>query len=443
MKSTLYPLSNLFLIGMVILLVLLSIYPNLFFSILYIGFVVFLSIKFPVIGLSGWIMGYPFFNIFTSATGILGYIILSPLILFTYLSIVLKKANLRVPLFIAIFIILFIFNAIIALLFTSQPEQSLISFLMVLFALFILVVVINVVGHNKENLNILNNAYVYAVFAIIISTLITGNFFGVGRLNIGESIRRIANVASPAFIVLFTELILRITNKKSAFNNNLRPFWFSSIIFVLLLITLFSTVSRGALLAVIITSFSIFLFIIIFYKSVVLHFTLLPYILLALTASVLAFNFVQDNVAGNYLSRLSVGNLGENLRWEIWLSGINQMKEYEYIIGAGPNVFRRLAILGGYDYYAHSVFIDTFVTFGLLGLILLSLLLLSIFIKAIKNKNIYSFGFIVLAFWLYITHGNLTGSLDFWTLLGLSYASFYNSDNGYLKEYKHNYRNGY
>ena len=136
-----------------------------------------------------------------------------------------------------------------------------------------------------------------------------------------------------------------------------------------------------------------------------------------------AIGFVGENIAGRYLERARLSSFAGNVRWDIWTSAISQMKPYEYLIGAGPNVFRDLALRGGYNFYAHSVFVDTFVTLGLLGIVTLIAFILSCLFSAMSRRNSYAFSVTILSVFLYITHGSITGSLDFWTLLGLAYSS--------------------
>lgn len=405
------------------LLVIVTIYPSRMYVILYIGVALIFTFKQPVMGLVGWIMGYPYFNIFTDATGILGYFILSPLVVLAFLSHILKKNQIQIPVKIIVFGMIMTVTAATSLLFSGSRNSSIISFGMLLMAVFILIVIINIVKANPENFFVLNEAYIFAVIAIFLSTLMTDGLFGVGRLSLGESIRRVANVTSPAIIILYIELLLRLSKNEKTILNRKRPLWMIIVLFLISIIVLLSTVSRGALMAVVITGFFVFIFNTFLNKAKGNPIGRIPLYALGTALILWAIRFVEQNIAGAYLSRARVSNFGGNLRWDIWKGAIEQMAPYEYIIGAGPNVFRELALLSGFDFYAHSVFIDTFVTLGILGLLALSLFIVSIFLKSIKNKNMYSFGMIVLLLWLYSTHGNLTGSLDFWTLLGMVYVS--------------------
>jgi hypothetical protein len=335
----------------------------------------------------------------------------------------LKIVVISIPVKVMIFILLLITNAALSLLFTSSPETSIISFGMLLMAVFIIIVLINVIKSNPKNLGIINQAYVAAVIAIFISTLLTDNLFGAGRLSIGESIRRVANVTSPALIILFIDIIMRVSKNKNTLLNTRMPILLTILLFFVSVVILVSTVSRGAIMAVVISGFLVLFFNTVLNKNKGNPLSRISIYMVGFSLVVWAIGFVENNIAGKYLSRMHISNFGGNLRWHIWQGAIEQMDSYEYFIGAGPNVFRELAILSGYDYYAHSVFVDTFVTLGIIGLLLLSTFIISILLKTIKNRNIYSFGMIVLVTWLYATHGNLTGSLDFWTLLGITFAS--------------------
>ena len=411
------------LICLMIMLVLVTMYPARVVVFIFIGLAAIFTIKYPVMGLVGWIMGYPYFNIFTQATGIVGYLALSPLVFISFIMLAFKKKKISMNIKFIFYCCIMITNGLFSLLLARNPVQNYLSLGMLLMGFFIIITIFNIVKENQTSFYILNQAYILAVVSIFISNLLTGNLFGVGRLSIGNSIRRVANIASPSVIILFLELLIRTSKKSKSIINYKLPFWAIVFLFTLSSLVLLSTVSRGAYIAVALTSILMFIFNSIYTKDRTNPVKKVPMYIIGFSLIMWSLKFVENNIAGRYLARARISNFSGNLRWRIWEAAISQMKSHEYIIGAGPNIFRKLAILGGYDYYAHSVFVDTFVTLGTIGILSLLMIIINVFSLAIRRKNPYTFSMIILLVFLYVTHGNLTGSLDFWTLLGMAYAS--------------------
>src|SRR5699024_2093941 len=130
------------------------------------------------------VMGYPYFNVFTDATGILGYFILSPLVILTFIILFIKQRKVDANIKFIMFSFTMIINGLYSLLLTRSGEKNFISLAMLMMGLFIVFTIINAVRDDKENLFILNQAFVFAVVAVFFSNLLTGNLFEVGRLSI-------------------------------------------------------------------------------------------------------------------------------------------------------------------------------------------------------------------------------------------------------------------
>lgn len=112
---------------------------------------------------------------------------------------------------------------------------------------------------------------------------------------------------------------------------------------------------------------------------------------------------------------------GSSIRTEIWLSGIRQMEGIQLLIGYGLGSFRDLAIVGGYDFYAHSFLIDTLASAGAFGIIVIFSLTAYLLLLSIREKNSTAILIILFCNLLFLTHGSLY-SFFFWLLYALSYS---------------------
>lgn len=406
-----------------VLLVIVAVSLSKVFAAVFILTALVFSFKHPAMGLVGWIMGYPYFSVLTDSTGVLGYFVLSPLVGSALFSLIARKISIHVSAQMALSGLALAGVASLSLVLSRNPQTGLVALGMLIVALFIVVVVVAVVKQYPESLPIMNEAYVLAVVSVFLSTLLTDSLFGVGRLSLGDSIRRIANVTSPALIFLYLELILRPMKREIELFSRRRPTLVVLILLGLSVVVLLSTVSRGALMAVVATALLTLVYVALFIRPRLNPVKALVTYAAGSSIVIWAIGFVRANMSGNYLARIRVSSFGDNVRWDIWRKTIEQMNAYEYLIGVGPGKFRELALLGGYDHYAHSVFIDTFVSLGIIGLVLLSGFLVALLFSSVRKKDIYAFAVTVLMIWLYSTHGNLTGSLDFWTLSALACAS--------------------
>ncbi|MCC5873595.1 MAG: O-antigen ligase family protein [Gammaproteobacteria bacterium] len=118
------------------------------------------------------------------------------------------------------------------------------------------------------------------------------------------------------------------------------------------------------------------------------------------------------------------------IRFDIWRSGLDGMLPYQFVLGAGPGSFQELARSRGMDYYAHSVFVDLFVSYGVFG-VLYGLAIVGFFIfSALRSTSVAPImiaTFTVLAF---VTHGTTT-SANFWAglMLVIAHLSFARGNN--------------
>jgi hypothetical protein len=398
------------------------IFHSKWFLIAFFVVLVISAIKEPVLAYVGWIMGYANFQYITNVTGIVAYYLLVPIIGFGVIVSLLRGGKHKIPPKIFLFSLGFFVIASITLLNTRDISNGSLSFFMFLVCLFILNAVIAATGENMKVLGVINQGIVLAALAAFISVAFTEGLFNSGRIGLGDNIRKLANIASPAVMILIAELILINGKKKMSILND-RFSKLTVIVFLIITIfTLIATVSRGAYLAVGLSVLVLFASYFITGKNgstnkakvILISILLVPILWLVI-------DVVGNYVSGNYLKRATVWT--NNSRFDIWEAAYHQLDPFQKIIGAGFDSFRALANLTGIDHYAHSVYIDAYFTFGIAGIALLFMLIFHTVKLAIRKKSSFALAMTTLTVFLYATHGNISGSMDFWFLLALSYCS--------------------
>jgi len=260
-----------------------------------------------------------------------------------------------------------------------------------------------------------------AVLGLLISII---GFENTWRITIDGNVRVLSNAMGLSMVFTFALLLGdRVTDPLSGGGRKKLKYLAAgaTLFFGLLLIT---TVSRGAILAVGLAAFSMitlkFLSVKNKKESLKKGLYSIPIIAIFLVAVSLIERYF---TAGHLARRLNLEML-DNIRLEIWRAALGQLSPLEWLIGIGPDNFRQLAIQGGYDYYAHSVFIDTLVSFGLLGLGVLVAVLAVALLSHILHKNILAVGTTVYLIVSFSTHGSLNSKF-FWLTLAVVYGSFY------------------
>lgn len=117
-------------------------------------------------------------------------------------------------------------------------------------------------------------------------------------------------------------------------------------------------------------------------------------------------------------------NAADDPRIRIWTSTLSSMPSHGWLVGAGMNSFVDLSMLKGRMYYAHSVFVDAFVSGGLLALIPLLIFLAGMLGRSVRYRNLSAVCLITFTCLSYLTHGHLNVSA-FWLTLVLVYALTY------------------
>lgn len=260
--------------------------------------------------------------------------------------------------------------------------------------------------------------YVFFKFLIILFILIyqfktnTISFYW-GRLALNGNVRELANaIAIPTFVFGISLL----EDKQRILRKIVSLSFFGICLFVLL-----ATSSRGVL-------FSTFIAIILFYLMTNSKLTFKKVI-------TMTFVFILVFYIINYISSLDIFKVdrilvdetgGLNGRTTIWA----QYLKYQFssiktaLFGFGPGDVRRLRIS---SFYSHSLFLDWLFSFGILGFVYIILFLWRLFVKLLSTKNKFYISLLILALFLFSTHGIITDTL-FYILIGSSFWAIKNNE---------------
>lgn len=327
----------------------------------------------------------------------------------------LRKSNYK------FFFIFLSFLAFIGMLFTGYSEYSHV-WLMFVLNFLIISLVIQQILHNKENIFLIANAFILSgVLATLISFFLSGGEFR--RLALGESIRQLSNIIGLGFV-----LLVALYYFKTKPQNNLYVIPQYRIInrlkipiIIVFVLGLISTMSRGVIASVSISIFSLLAFTFIRnLKYITMSKVIKGMFVLVLISSVVLFYGdsilnklnIQTEVLAGRLSGEEVEG-GTSSRFKIWNAGVSGLEGPEIIYGHGMSSFRMLASKNGYNYYSHSVFVDTLVTTGVLGAIVLMALYLALIKGVLWYRDIVVFSLILFSIVNYVTHGSITSS-GFW-----------------------------
>src|SRR5690554_110827 len=292
-------------------------------------------------------------------------------------------------------------------------------------------IIVQRIIENKDKVYLIANALIISgLLATVISYLLSGGEFA--RLRLGDNVRQLSNTVGMSLIFI---AVFYFTDKKkisSSFiiNSQFQIMYRLKIpITLLLIVGLFATMSRGVMFALGVSI--VFLVVNNLYKNIK-KIKLQPIIKIALIllfiggfAFKYGLTFLSNfNIRTELLTERLGGEAvegGTGIREKIWHAGYSGLEGGQLIYGHGISSFQMLAARNGYDYYAHSVFMDTLVSTGFLGLGILVLLLLRIGRNIILNKNHRIFALFIFLIMGYFTHGAITSS-GFWILLAIIFG---------------------
>lgn len=279
---------------------------------------------------------------------------------------------------------------------------------------------------NEENIFLIGNAFIASALIATVSSFFTSDDYS--RLGLADSVRQLSNLIGTGLVLLVTLYFVKCKPYNDKINVNQYKFinrvkWG---LIVALIAGLVTTVSRGSILA---TSLSVGVLLLLSFVESLRRLKVKSLVkggVILVTFATLTFaygvrileslNFRTEVLLRRFDTEEMEGGTG--IRERIWEAGISGLEGSKIIYGHGVSSFRMLASKKGYDFYAHSVFVDTLVTTGLLGLSVLLLLLLSLFFKGVKYWDLVVIPILVFVVFNYITHGTMKSD-GFWYLLAI------------------------
>lgn len=369
----------------------------------------------PAYGVAGWIIFLPFESYFTQIIAFSPFIIATPILLFSVYLHGLISLKLDFAILGLIFSSTFIMFAMVSFVFNpltgnlrniSSLLLLLLTFLAISWSIYTYKDAFEII---KKSINI---AFLLSIF---ISFVLSGSGSN-WRIGIAGSVRMLSNLLGLTLITLFSTILFN-QKRKNSFKQQ-APYL---LLMILAGMTLFMTVSRGVLLSVLLSVVSLTICYVYWNRGCLNKKNI--FLSLASTAiiTVLGFTFVDSYFTNGQLARRFFGSFLNNTRFSIWISTLQQLSPVELIFGTGPGSFRSTALLAGFDFYAHSIYMDTWVTMGLLGLLALLLFIAFVCWNLVKKKSALGLGLLVYTLISFATHGSLSNKF-FWLNLSLVYG---------------------
>lgn len=395
-----------------------AITQNTILSYGYIGVLLVYSILDIRLGLSALLLILPIAGALEGSYLALMY---SPVIVLVYIFQLINKSEELWKSNYKFYFILLSLLAFMGMLFTGYMDYSHVWLLFILNFLIVSIIIQQIIK-DEENVFLIANAFIIAgVLATLTSYFLSGGEFR--RLALGESIRQLSNIIGLGLILL---VALYYFKKKPENNLYAIPQYQIinklKILFILVFVFgLISTMSRGVIASVSISIFSLIAF--AFFRNIKefnIHAIAKGTLFLGLLFSIGLYygdtaldklNIRTDVLAGRLSGEEVEG--GTSARMRIWNAGISGLEGPEIIYGHGMSSFKMLANKKGYNYYSHSVFVDTLVTTGVLGAIVLIAMYLALIKGVIWYRDIVIFSLILFSIVNYVTHGSITSS-GFW-----------------------------
>lgn len=280
---------------------------------------------------------------------------------------------------------------------------------------------------------IINGMILSGLIAVFYAFSIRGD--NITRLGIGDNVRSLANIINFSLAFIFYFYILK--NNRNLIEDNIFTKYIHRLKWVLIVflgVGLFATISRGAIISIVISL--IFMFLI----DILVNIRKLDAKKIIYTAVVLvivlfvSFNYGADilnsfNVSSGFVeARFSEENIqsGSSIRTQIWISAISQLEGLQLYIGHGISSFNYLSEKAGFTgFYSHSVFVDTLVSTGVIGLLSLMSIFMYIFYYSFKNKQFSILSLLLLLVLNFATHGGISSGM-FWYFLAILCSLTYN-----------------
>ncbi|NLK11031.1 MAG: hypothetical protein GX317_08805, partial [Staphylococcus equorum] len=366
------------------------------------------AIRNPILAISMWLITLPlgeyaFQNLFHLNRGLLLIGLLIRLI-FSKRAVINKK--------LALFIVIFLFLSIVNLWINNDSViLGEYFFLYNSLGLFFFIIHFYVKSNNKSVDYLLMGLIIGAVTIAGAVLMQFDSSMLYGRLSFNQSIRGLANGLALPVLILY----MNILNPNHLNIKNLNRVWSISF-FMLFSLFLILTDSRGAIMPLFLSGF--------IYTVLSLNLRVIKNIFKWLIPTVIGviYAFVYFDFSSRF--RLRLIDFDSNHRFEIWGNSIGVFFNENLpniIFGGGLGSFERYSMTGyGVGTYAHSVFLDGLVSFGIMGFTTLVFLIGYLFMISLKSKNTVALSVLIFTVLTFSTHGNLQHNL-FWVYTALIY----------------------
>jgi hypothetical protein len=260
---------------------------------------------------------------------------------------------------------------------------------------------------NSEDMQYMTDAYYISAFlfaGVTILTIITsgGSLFTGSRLQFEDNVRDMAN---GIVVAVYIWIISIISGKKYGH----LPVRIQNIIGAVSTLLLILTLSKGAIIALI---FGIVVYAVLAKKTNV------SLIIIAILFALLVYFFQTTGLVdfGRFLQRNNDLN-GRTRIWMFYAEKVFSRGIKGVLFGLGPGNVTRVAV-GEYlgKYYAHSVILDFFFSYGLAGFVSYILLVVFTASSAIRKRNEVGIGLLVMIHASYFVTGASTNTQVFLTI---------------------------
>lgn len=368
----------------------------------YAGLVFVCTLTSPVLGAAMWFIPAPFEAVAVTQNEIAPYLFVTPAYLAGSIFWLVNQPRNEVAVVPVMYSLLLSVSVTVGAI-SEGGWHELRSVISVMVSLFVAVVALTAVKSEPQRAHVILVAVVVSALSAVTYSVIS--FSGGWRLTMasgwGGGARALDASVGLALAVCLTVIFARAMQPKNvrlpiAFLGHGRLVY---ILTGLLTLALLATVSRGAILAIVVGT--VLTSLLHAFRALFRHMvpSQLLVIVIGITLALFAAEYLDRTLTNGQLSSrvlLAISDPGENARWSIWTSGISSLSGYEWLIGSGVGSFQEIT-----GWSPHSLYVGVLVETGILGLLLLATGMfssLAIGIRRIRLPFLIFFVYVALSF---------------------------------------------
>lgn len=282
--------------------------------------------------------------------------------------------------------------------------------------IFLMFLIISHIHYDKEILNRILWVYIFGIFTMaFLYVLGAGVGYNGGRLFLfGENANITGMKTSLAFIIVFHHLLYRKPNIKKI-----------TLFFLLglpILNLLIASGSRGALLSV---------FVGIFFMAMVGNLSFIKkasFLILGICLAVFVFQYILENDKGFMIRIMNSVQKGETAgRNHLWNSAYMIVKDNVFFGVGNPGLLPSMYVYSGYYQEPHNLFLEMWLTTGIIGFASFLFFLLNITLELFKdfkkNKDVLFCILLVIVLLNMSKSGGGAGLIYAWIFFGVIIGS--------------------